>query len=339
MTTPNKRHEHKLFRNEGFTLIELLVVVAIIALLISILLPSLSKARAQARTTVCASRIGQLAKAMLLYADDFNETPPFMGLGWEDIPTFGGSTANAPYDIPRMTKQQWAIAEDWVSPKFDLMWNKTEQDWPTTGCGVRFGSLYPYSRFENLYRCPEFERIQTKSQNQFNYTRTILGRKWVFGGQIGAGANGGVNESDYWGSSDFGAPGYIMKVGGIYSPGTLNFLIDEMWNRHVAADPTEQVPFGKSGAVEGGWSANDCMYYALQDEIGQYHGSDVTGRYSMDTSKVKRGNSAFYDGHVSLERDPLPGRVDMNLGSVLFQYKDDVVDWLNGYVYAQRAGC
>ena len=50
----------------GFTLIELLVVVAIIALLISILLPSLSKARAQSRTTLCASRIGQLGKADLV---------------------------------------------------------------------------------------------------------------------------------------------------------------------------------------------------------------------------------------------------------------------------------
>ncbi len=55
----------------GFTLIELLVVVAIIALLIAILLPSLSKARKQARTSVCASRISQLAKSLFLYAEDY----------------------------------------------------------------------------------------------------------------------------------------------------------------------------------------------------------------------------------------------------------------------------
>jgi len=51
----------------GFNLIELLVVVAIIALLISILLPSLSKARAQAKTAVCGSSLNQLGRAENLY--------------------------------------------------------------------------------------------------------------------------------------------------------------------------------------------------------------------------------------------------------------------------------
>ena len=54
----------------GFTLIELLVVVAIIALLISILLPSLNRARDQARTAVCLSNLKQLGLAFALYAED-----------------------------------------------------------------------------------------------------------------------------------------------------------------------------------------------------------------------------------------------------------------------------
>jgi prepilin-type N-terminal cleavage/methylation domain-containing protein len=53
----------------GFSLVELLVVVAIIALLIAILLPSLGKAREAARRAACCSNLHQLSVATLLYAE------------------------------------------------------------------------------------------------------------------------------------------------------------------------------------------------------------------------------------------------------------------------------
>lgn len=54
----------------GFTLIELLVVVAIIALLLAILLPSLGAAREQSRAATCLSNLRQLGLASSMYADE-----------------------------------------------------------------------------------------------------------------------------------------------------------------------------------------------------------------------------------------------------------------------------
>lgn len=63
----------------SFTLLELLVVIAIISLLISILTPSLSRARQQAKSTVCLTRLSEFMKGLTSYAGDYNfQLPPMM---------------------------------------------------------------------------------------------------------------------------------------------------------------------------------------------------------------------------------------------------------------------
>jgi prepilin-type N-terminal cleavage/methylation domain-containing protein/prepilin-type processing-associated H-X9-DG protein len=67
----------------GFTLVELLVVVGIIALMISLLLPALGKARDSARQTACATNLRQVSLAMLMYIGDHEGRLPraYSGVG------------------------------------------------------------------------------------------------------------------------------------------------------------------------------------------------------------------------------------------------------------------
>jgi prepilin-type N-terminal cleavage/methylation domain-containing protein/prepilin-type processing-associated H-X9-DG protein len=71
-------------RKKAFTLIELLVVIAIIAVLISILLPSLVKARQSARGVKCATGLKRIGMTFQYYANDYNN---FIPPGWGDPAT------------------------------------------------------------------------------------------------------------------------------------------------------------------------------------------------------------------------------------------------------------
>ena len=84
-------------KRSGFTLIELLVVIAIIAILAAILFPVFGRAREQARKTVCCSNLKQIGLAVMMYAQDYDETMPPYSQGWG----FRGSLGYGGGDGPR----------------------------------------------------------------------------------------------------------------------------------------------------------------------------------------------------------------------------------------------
>ena len=118
-------------RSAGFTLVELLVVIGIIALLISILLPALNKARPQGQMIKCLSNIRSMQMAVTMYANENKQYVPAVNWGNE-------STVNG------------KVQAGWLY--------KTGGPWPInpklTKKDVELGVLFPYLQTPDIYRCP-----------------------------------------------------------------------------------------------------------------------------------------------------------------------------------------
>jgi prepilin-type N-terminal cleavage/methylation domain-containing protein/prepilin-type processing-associated H-X9-DG protein len=94
----------------AFTLIELLVVVAIIAMLISILLPSLASAREQARAVVCGEKLRDLANGLHTYFTQNSDWIP--GVNTSGVATQRVLGVTGAFNSPRMPVQSY----DWITP-------------------------------------------------------------------------------------------------------------------------------------------------------------------------------------------------------------------------------
>jgi len=129
----------------AFTLVELLIVIAIIAILASLLLPSLGQAKRAAGSAVCKSQLKQLAMAWIMYPEDH---------GGVLVPNYiTGSSPN-----------ETSTQESWVTGNAKM----------TTTDTIRSGTLFRYVGETAVYRCP-LDRYCWQTAGQ---TRQLL---WNYG--------------------------------------------------------------------------------------------------------------------------------------------------------------
>jgi len=137
----------RLSRTKGFTLVELLVVIGIIALLISILLPSLNRARETANRVKCASNLRQIGQAILLYANENKGAYPrtYYQATAGTIVTWGSTpnnTSNDPFQTGGPTMND-------VSAAFFLLLRTQEITSEVFTCPSSNGEKWDYSGGSN----------------------------------------------------------------------------------------------------------------------------------------------------------------------------------------------
>lgn len=142
---------------QGFTLVELLVVIAVIALLMAILLPALTKAREQGKRAVCLAQIKQLQMAWGMYADNNKDKIVCSDIrySWGFTAAVGGpqgTWCEWPHEwhpCPLKTSTTGLAGATWLNA------DAPREDWFHA---IEDGLLWKYIEDHKMYRCPNGEK-------------------------------------------------------------------------------------------------------------------------------------------------------------------------------------
>ena len=145
---------------EGFTRIDLLAVMLTAGILCALLLPALAGTKPDSRAFQCLENQRQLVRAWLMYSSDFNDV----------ICLTGG----LPYTAVTTTDNQINNG-NWVHGRMDLA-----GAYSTNTALVKAGSLFPYAKSVEIYKCPADTKMQsTGSGVTMNTIRSVSMNGWM----------------------------------------------------------------------------------------------------------------------------------------------------------------
>lgn len=296
----------------AFTLIEVLVVVAIIALLVAILLPSLSAARDQAASVVCKTRLKELYNGHAFYAQEYKQFfPHYEWWLWDAHPTSWSS----PENLGWYTNGQ-------VYTKSGGTW------WSDSSRWVEYGHIYKYMKSKDVYFCPKdkLRRIGVAigggaygNKPMTSYSRLLETHNLALGHALGTS----------WGNSQ--APDAVPT----------DFLsIDRIKSKNLAAEARAAFPTWIPGYASKRFTTTPDRVALLFEEWPNGEGESLgstdanaanSALVSMDNATsfpvlgdfmaarhMRRANFIYWDGHSGITKKNPNSHQDTYAGQILF---------------------